>query len=254
MEASFQQDLNSDGVIGLATTVIEATGSISLAQVADTYFLYQTGSSTGPQLNFNGAAVALGQFGAWTALGAMQSGGGYQVAWKNGLLDQYIVWNTDSGGNYLSQGSVLSGTSFALESLETTFTQDFNGDGTVGLVTTVVEASGATTLDRVANTYFLYAGGTTSGPQLKYSGAAVTTGQLARRRRSAPSRRPAAIRSPGSSGRPISTSSGPPTSAAISSLRAPWFRETPGRFNRSSPASARTSTTTAGPVLRPPGR
>ena len=98
-----------------------------------------TARPSGPQLKISGAAVTVGQFGAWTPLGAEQTAGGYQVVWKNGGADQYVVWNTDSNGNFLSQGAVLSGTSLALESLETTFGQDLNGDGTIGVVTTVIE-------------------------------------------------------------------------------------------------------------------
>jgi hypothetical protein len=44
-----------------------------------------------------------GQFGAWAPIGAEQTATGYEVAWKNGNADQYTIWNTDSGGNYLSK-------------------------------------------------------------------------------------------------------------------------------------------------------
>ena len=61
---------------------------------------------------------------------------GYEVAWKVTGADQYTVWNTDSSGNYISNAiGVVSGSSTALESLETSFQQDLNGDGTIGLVT-----------------------------------------------------------------------------------------------------------------------
>ncbi|HMI10942.1 MAG TPA: hypothetical protein VK567_05000, partial [Bradyrhizobium sp.] len=53
--------------------------------------------------------------------------------------DQYIVWSTDSSGNYLatiSGPSAVSGTSTTLESLESTFHQDLNGDGTIGVPAT----------------------------------------------------------------------------------------------------------------------
>src|SRR4029077_311298 len=136
------------------------------------------GTTTGQQLKLSGAAVTVGQFGLWTPLGVELIAGNYQIVWKNGGADQYILWNADSGGNFFSQGTVLSGTSFTLESLETTFHQDFNSDGTTGLVTTAIEALGSTTLAQVANTYFLYAHGTTGGPQLQLSGAAVTAGQF----------------------------------------------------------------------------
>ena len=61
-------------------------------------------------------------------------GGGYQVAWKNGGADEYIVWNLDGSGNWLSQGSVLSGASPELKSFENTFQQDLNLNGVVGAI------------------------------------------------------------------------------------------------------------------------
>jgi serralysin len=61
------------------------------------------------------------------------------VAWKVTGSDAYIVWNTDSSGNYVSSAtSVVTGESFALEDLETTFQDDLNGDGRLStqLITT----------------------------------------------------------------------------------------------------------------------
>jgi serralysin len=95
-------------------------------------------------------AVTTGEFGAWTPIGAEQVGGGYQVVWQFGTADQYIVWNLDSSGNYLSQGAVVSGNSLALESLEATFQQDLNHDLASGIVTTVIESNGSTSLVQVA--------------------------------------------------------------------------------------------------------
>ena len=47
--------------------------------------------------------------------------------------DQYTVWYTDNSGNYVSSAfDVASGTSAALESFETSFQQDLNGDGLIG--------------------------------------------------------------------------------------------------------------------------
>jgi hypothetical protein len=56
------------------------------------------------------------------------------VAWKLNGANDYIVWATDSSGNFLSY--VLpetAGNNTALEALETTFHQDLNGDGTIGI-------------------------------------------------------------------------------------------------------------------------
>ena len=65
--------------------------------------------------------------------------------------DQYTVWSTDSNGNYLSNIiGVVSGTSTALESLETTFHQDLNGDGTIGVPTAFISIYSARSFDYVA--------------------------------------------------------------------------------------------------------
>ena len=174
LETIFHQDLNGDGTIGVVTTVIQTDGSTSLTEVGNNYFLYNSG--TGPELKYGGAAVIAGQFGSWTSIGAVQTTGGYEVAWKIPGADQYTVWTTDSSGNFLSLNGVVSGSSAALESLETTFHQDLNGDGTIGVITVVIQTDGSTSLTEVGNNFFLYDGGT--GPALKYSGAAVVAGQF----------------------------------------------------------------------------
>ena len=74
-----------------------------------------------------------GQFGGWTPIGAEQTASGYQVAWKVPGADQYSVWTTDSNGNFISNSAVLSGSSSALQSFETSFHQDLNGDGAIGV-------------------------------------------------------------------------------------------------------------------------
>ena len=94
--------------------------------------------------------------------------------------NQYTVWTTDSNGNYISYIGRVSGTSPTLESLETSFHQDLNGDGVIGLQglpTTVIESFGSTSLVEVGNNYFLDDSGR-SGPELKYGGAAVVAGQF----------------------------------------------------------------------------
>ena len=72
-------------------------------------------------------------------IGAEQTATGYEVAWKVTGADQYTVWNTDSNGNFISGIGAVSGSSYALESLEASFQQDLNGDGTIGLTTRVIE-------------------------------------------------------------------------------------------------------------------
>jgi serralysin len=177
LETGFHQDLNGDGVIGPTTTVIEAFGSTSLVTVGDNYFLDSISSGTGPSLKYGGVAVVAGQFDPYTPVGVEQTAGGYEVALKNSGTNQFSIWNTDSSGNFISF-SVYSGTSAALESLETSFHQDLNGDGVIGPATTAIEAFGSTSLVMVGDNYFLDSISSGTGPSLKYAGVAVVAGQF----------------------------------------------------------------------------
>jgi hypothetical protein len=138
IETTFHQDLNGDGTIGVptATAVIEASGSTSLTEVGNNFYLNSSGS--GPSLKYAGAAVTDGQFGGWTPIGAEKvAGGGYDVAMKDSSSGLYVVWSTDSSGNYVTNAvGGVAGTNAVLESIETTFHQDLNGDGTIGVPTT----------------------------------------------------------------------------------------------------------------------
>ena len=184
LETTFNQDLNGDGTIGLPPpTVIRTNGTTSLATTGGNYFLDTTGSnSLGPELKYGGAAVAAGQFGTWTPIGAVQvAGGGYDIAWHDPSSGLYTVWSTDGNGNYLSNViGAVSGNSTTLEALETTFNQDLNGDGTIGLPPpTVIRTNGTTSLATTGGNYFLDTTGSNSlGPELKYGGAAVAAGQF----------------------------------------------------------------------------
>ncbi|HEX4427124.1 MAG TPA: calcium-binding protein, partial [Terriglobales bacterium] len=133
-----------DGVIGAPTTVLEAFGLTTLTQVGNNYYVSNSagGSSS---LKQSGAVVVVGQSSGWVPIAAEQTASGYDVAWKLPGADQYIVWNADSNGNYLSAltgTGVVSGTSAAMESFETIFHQDLNGDGVVGLPPLVTQVSG----------------------------------------------------------------------------------------------------------------
>ena len=179
LETSFHQDLNGDGTIGAPTVTIEALGSTKLVEVGTNFFLDLISTGSGPTLKYGGAAVVANQFGAWAPIGAEQTATGYEVAWKIPGADQYTVWNTDSSGNYISNVvGVVSGTSAALESLETSFHQDLNGDGTIGAPTVTIEALGSTKLVEVGTNFFLDLISTGSGPTLKYGGAAVVANQF----------------------------------------------------------------------------
>ena len=117
----------------IGATVIESLGSTSLTKIGNNFYLFNSAGS-GPELQKYGVNVVAGQFGAWTPIGAEQTASGYEVAWKNGTANQYIVWNTNGSGNWVSEGTYTSST---LQSLEPSFHQDLNGDGVIGVPTSV---------------------------------------------------------------------------------------------------------------------
>ena len=184
-EISFQQDLSGDGSIGVvppsAPTVIEAMGSTSLAEAGSNYWLYPS-SGAPVELNYGGSPVVAGQFGAWAPIGAEATANGYEVAWKLTGADQYTIWYVDDSGNYLSGPiGTVSGSSTALQSFETSFQQDLNGDGSIGVVPpsspTVIEAFGSTSLAEAGSNYWLYPNGG-SPVELSYAGATIVAGQF----------------------------------------------------------------------------
>jgi hypothetical protein len=181
-ETSFHQDLNGDGVIGIPATTIEAFGSTSLVQAGNNYFLDSVSTGTGPEVMYGGAPLTVGEF-AWTPIGAEQTSIGYEIALKNAATGQYTVWIADSGGNVAYDASgVLSGSSAALEAYETSFHQDLNGDGVIGIpatTSTVIEAFGSTSLVQVGSNYFLDSHSTGTGPEVMYGGAPLTVGEFA---------------------------------------------------------------------------
>jgi Tryptophan-rich Synechocystis species C-terminal domain len=154
-EANFQQDLNGDGVIGVPRTVIEAAGATDLVQVGGNYFLDNHGTSTGPELTYNGTPVTAGEFGGWMPIGAEAMNGGYEIAWKLAGSNSYTIWSADAAGHYQTNLlSAVPGTNTALESAETSFQQDLNGNGMIGTPASAggtVTTSGADMLTVVTN-------------------------------------------------------------------------------------------------------
>jgi 20S proteasome alpha/beta subunit len=177
LETSFHQDLNGDGVIGQP---IESSGSTSLVQGGNNYYLYANSTDTGPELKYAGVPFVAGVWGAWTPIGVEATATGYVVAWNLSGYNQYQVWNTDSSGNMTTEPvGTVSGTSMALEFMENTLHQDLNGDGTIGIPSsTVIESSGSTSLVQVGNDYYLLNNSTGLGPEVTYGGAPLTVGEF----------------------------------------------------------------------------
>ena len=128
-----------DPIVG--GTIIESNGSISLTQVGDQYYLYDS-TGGGPSLKFFGIdhlADRPGLAGVWTPISAEKTATGYEVAWKAAGTNQYTIWNTDNNGNYVSNIGVVSGNSPILQAFENSFHQDLNGDGRISPPVTVLD-------------------------------------------------------------------------------------------------------------------
>jgi hypothetical protein len=190
LESGFSSDLAltvSREIEGfLMSSTIETFGLTSLTEIGTNFYLYDS-NGVGPSLKYQGANFVAGQFGGWTPIGAERTTAGYVVAWKVTGADQYAVWSTDSNGNFASIIiDTVSGTDPTLESIETSFHQDLNGDGVIGPPTTpptppssrtLVEGFGATSLTEVGTTFYLY-DSSGLGPSLKYQGADYVAGQF----------------------------------------------------------------------------
>ncbi|WP_407118307.1 M10 family metallopeptidase C-terminal domain-containing protein [Bradyrhizobium sp. LMG 9283] len=184
METTFHQDLNGDGMIG-PPIVVEAAGSTSLVQAGTNYYLDSISTGTGPTLKYGGSAVTVGMWTSWAPVGAEQASGGYDVVWKNSSTGVFSFWSTDGTGNFTSYlAPDAAGNTNTVMSMETTFHQDLNGDGVIGIPVsstsfTTVEAAGSTSLVQSGSNYYLDSISTGTGPTLKYNGAAVMVGMWA---------------------------------------------------------------------------
>ncbi|MGV7215573.1 Ig-like domain-containing protein [Bradyrhizobium sp. UFLA05-112] len=182
----------SDAFSAAVGTVIEAAGATTITKVGSNFYLSTAGSSV--LLKNGGTAVVAGQLGPWAPVGAeASSSNGYLVAWKIAATGQFTIWNTDSNGNFVSNYlNKVSGTDPTLESSETLFHQDLNGDGVIGVPSTAtaqasttttiagttIEASGSTSLVAVGKNFSLVSMAAGTGPTLKSGGVAVVSGQF----------------------------------------------------------------------------
>src|SRR5579871_1317512 len=174
--------MRGDEMSNNSSTTIESSGSTSLLAVGANYVLQASGGSA-VELKYNGAPVYDGEFdpygGHWVPIAAEQTATGFEVALAVAGLDTYTVWNTDADGNYISNAfDTASGSSATLESFESSFHQDLNGDGVIGAPSQIViESSGSTSLLAVGANYVLQASGG-SAVELKYNGAPVYDGEF----------------------------------------------------------------------------
>jgi hypothetical protein len=184
IEASFNQDF----IYPTGSTVIQTDtnsfGSTSLVEVGSDFYMYAAGTTTGPELQYNSSPFTASELSSYALIGAaLLPGGGYEVAFKDASTDQFSIWDTNSSGNFISY-SLYSGNSPVLESLEKSFNQDLNGDGTIGLPTgtTLIQTDtntyGSTSLVQIGTDYYLENSSTGVGPELQYGGVPITSAAL----------------------------------------------------------------------------
>ncbi|MGY3074732.1 hypothetical protein ACVWZZ_001103 [Bradyrhizobium sp. LM6.10] len=119
--------------------------------------------------------VSANAYGTWAPIAAEQTASGYDVAWKDSLTGHYTAWGVDVSGNYTDNiVPEVTGTNASFQSLETTFHQDLNGDGSIGVPATIVEAQGSTKLAQRGDNFYLDNISTGSGPVLKIAGSPVS--------------------------------------------------------------------------------
>ena len=126
-------DVIGFNVVAATPIVIESFGSTSLVEVGNNYFLYPVGGSSGPELKYMGANVTAGQFGGWTPIGVEVTAGrlrGCRGIWQASISIR--PGTPTAAATTFKYHRTLSGNSCALVSLETSFQQDLNGDGTIG--------------------------------------------------------------------------------------------------------------------------
>src|SRR5262249_1547318 len=147
-------------------------------QVGTQFYIYNSAGS-GVALSYARSSVTARRFAPWTPIAATQTANGYDIAWQNIGTGRYTVWTTDSNGNYTGNLiSAVSGSSYALESLESTFNQDLKGDAVIGPTQKLIQINGSTKLTEVGNHHYNLDGSSGSDPILKYKGATVTVGEF----------------------------------------------------------------------------
>ena len=126
-ENTVHQDLNGDRTIGAVTSVVESSGATILTKAADSYFV-NYGTPSAVQINYGGAYAGANQFAGWSAIGAEQFVGGYEVALAE--RQPTIRCGTPTAPATSARRAPSSpASSAAFAALEASFQQDINGDG-----------------------------------------------------------------------------------------------------------------------------
>ncbi len=145
-ETNFQQDFNSDGVIGQPFTPIEAFGNTKLVKDIINKLYVQIGNNNPIAIKNGGNQITTNIYSGWQTLAAETVNGVNQVLWKYNDGNYLHLWTLDNNWNWQSSTGWWELNSPEAFTQETNFQQDFNSDGVIGQPFTPIEAFGNTKL------------------------------------------------------------------------------------------------------------
>ncbi|MFM6515970.1 MAG: hypothetical protein ACKPH4_16975, partial [Microcystis panniformis] len=131
-ETNFQQDFNSDGVIGQPYTPIEAFGNTKLVKDATNKLYAQIGNNNPIAIKNGGTQITTNIYPGWQTLAAETVNGVNQVLWKYNDGNYLHLWTLDNNWNWQSSSGWWGLNSPEAFTQETDFQQDFNGDNKIG--------------------------------------------------------------------------------------------------------------------------
>jgi hypothetical protein len=125
---------NLTGAVTNPSGTLQIDTKINLTRVGDNYFLFDS-SGTGPSLKYEGANLSVASDFTWYGpIAAVRTATGYDVALKAYGKSQYMIASVDTNGNWTTNLTpIVSGTSSTLQSFESIFHADLNGDGVIVL-------------------------------------------------------------------------------------------------------------------------
>lgn len=162
----------------LLSARVASNGALSIYHIASNgAFQVSSGTTLEATLEIGGVAIS-NTLNGYTPIGIEAiTGGGYEVMFEEGA--SYVGLDFNAGGNFTSAATgVLTGSSYALESLESGFNTDLNADGTTGVTSTTIayNTQGAALFDlvQVADEYEITVGGSVQGI-LTVAGTPITS-------------------------------------------------------------------------------
>ena len=128
----------ASGIVNENIVVIENNGAYQLAVDGNGAYLVSDGVGTPVNLKLNTVDVTLATFAGWSAIQAEATATGLTVLWQD-LAGEYVIWQTDTAGNYLDS---IGWSSAYIKEIEPLFAADVDGDGQIGAYN-LIEDNGA---------------------------------------------------------------------------------------------------------------